>query len=171
MMKRALGVLIAAARVRWLQAQGRWQNSRLAQGDGRRARLANIAEGTHDGNLTKFADAAITERYLIGKVGSNAERVAVAGAGDAPLGVITDEATAMGDPVNVALLGSNRGTLRMVASGAIAQGALVEPTASGRIQTLGASAGIHHIVGRALDAALGAGDAIEVDAFYCLRVI
>ncbi len=171
MMRRALGVLVAAARLRWLQAQGRWQNSRLAQGDGRRARLANIAEGTHDGNITKFAEAAITERYLIGKVGGAVDRVAVAGAGDAPLGVITDEAGAMGDPVNVALLGSSRGTLRMVASAAIAQGSLVEPTTGGRIQTLAGSAGAHHIVGRALDPALGAGDAIEVDAFYCLRVI
>ena len=59
----------------------------------------------------------------------------------------------------------------MVASAAIVQGALLEPAASGRVQTLGAGAGTHHVVGRALDAAGAAGDVIEVDPFYFLRVI
>lgn len=171
MMKKALQRLVNAARVRWLQKQGRRRRTRLAQENGEIVRLANIAEGTHDGNITKFAEAAITERHLLGKIGGAADRVAVAGAGDAPLGVITDEATVALDPVNVALLGASRSTLRMVASAAIAQGALVEPAANGRIQTLTGSVGNHHIVGRALDAASGAGDVIEVDPFYCLRVI
>jgi hypothetical protein len=59
----------------------------------------------------------------------------------------------------------------MIASAAVAQGALLEPAASGRVQTLGAGAGTHHVVGRALDAATSAGDVIEVDPFYFLRVI
>jgi hypothetical protein len=133
--------------------------------------LANIAEGTHDGNITKAVDAAITERFLLAKVGSASDRVAVCGAADVPIGVITDEAAAVGDIVNVALLGSARSTLRMVASAAIAQGALVEPAASGRVATLGGGAGTHHVVGRALDAAANAGDVIEVDPHYFLRVI
>lgn len=133
--------------------------------------LANIAEGTHDGNITKEVDAAVTERFLLAKIGSTAARVAVCGAADTPIGVITDEAAAIGDPVNVALFGSSRSTLRMVASAAIAQGALVEPAANGRVATLGAGAGTHHVVGRALDAAGAAGDVIEVDPHYFLRVI
>lgn len=133
--------------------------------------LANSAEGIHDGNLTKEVDAAITERFLLAKVGSASNRVAVAGAADAPVGVITDEAAAVGDIVNVALFGSARSTLRMVASAAIAQGALLEPAANGRVVTLGGGVGTHHVVGRALDAAGAAGDVIEVDPHYFLRVI
>ena len=175
-MKHALATLVAAARLRWLQANGRMRN-RFHAGKLRLARkpetvlLANSAEGTHEGGITKFADSAITERWLLGKVGSGSDRVAVCSAGDTPIGVISDEATAAGEAVSVSLLGSSRGTVRMVASAAIAQGALVEPAASGRIQTLGAGAGTHHVVGRALDAATAAGDLIEVDPFYFLRVI
>jgi len=174
LMSRALSTLVAAARVRWLQGQGKWHQARERfgrNGANRTVRLANIAEGTHDGNITKAVDAAITERFLLAKIGSAADRVAVAGAGDTPIGVITDEASAVGDLVNVALLGARSSTLRMVASAAIAQGALVEPAASGRVQILGGGIGSHHIVGRTLDAAAVAGDVIEVDPFYCLRVI
>ena len=56
-------------------------------------------------------------------------------------------AAVVGVIVNLALFGSARSTLRMVASGAISQGALLEPAASGRVQTLGAGAGTHHVVG------------------------
>ena len=171
LMRRALGSMVAAARVRWLQAQGKWALSRERSGARETVRLANIAEGTHEGNITKESDAAIAERYLLGKIGSASDTVAVCGATDAPIGVITDEADEAGDLVNVALLGSSRTTLRMTASAAIAQGDLLEPAASGRVQTLSSSAGTHHIVGRALDAASAAGDLIEVDPFYCLRVI
>src|SRR5688572_227726 len=122
-MKRALAALVAAARLRWIRAN----NTRARFGFARKPEtvlLANIAEGTHEGGITKFADAAITERWLLGKVGSASDRVAVCGASDTPIGVITDEATAAGDGVSVSLLGSSRGTVRMVASAAIAQGAL-----------------------------------------------
>ena len=183
-MKRALATLVAAARLRWIQANGRiyrrlqangkFHNARVRMGFtrvGDTVRLANIAEGTHEGGITKFVDAAIVERWLLGKIGSASDRVAVCGAADTPIGVISDEAAAVGDAVSVSLLGSSRGTVRMVASAAIVQGALLEPAASGRVQTLGAGAGTHHVVGRALDAATAAGDVIEVDPFYFLRVI
>src|SRR5688572_8369107 len=166
-----LAAVMAAARRRWLIANGRLHTLRLALTSNGNVRLANIAEGTHDGNITKAADAAITERFLLAKIGSASDRVAVCGAADIPIGVITDEAAAAGEHVNVALLGSSRGTVRMVASAAIAQGALLEPAASGRVQTLAGGAGTHHVVGRALDAATAAGDVIEVDPFYFLRVI
>jgi hypothetical protein len=170
LMRRALSSLVAAARVRWLQTQGKW-NARRAGNSGEIVRLANIAEGTHEGNITKAVDATITERFLLAKIGSASDRVAVAGAADTPIGVITDEAAAIGDLVSVALLGARHSTVRMVASGAITQGSLVEPAASGRVQTLGVGVGTHHVVGRALDAASNAGDVIEVDPFYFLRVI
>ncbi len=175
-MRQALGALVAAARVRWLQSQSKTQ-VRLHNlredlgGKPKTVLLANIAEGTHCGNITKAVDAAITERFLLAKVGSASDRVAVCGAADTPIGVITDEAAAAADLVNVALLGSAGSTVRMVASAAITQGSLVEPAASGRIQTLSGAVGTHHVVGRALDAASNAGDVIEVDPFYFIREV
>jgi hypothetical protein len=133
--------------------------------------LANIAEGTHDGNITKQTDVAITERFLLAKIGSTAARVDICTAADIPIGVIADESAAIGDSVNVKLLGSSRTTLRMVASGAIAQGALIEPAAAGRVQTKGVGAGTHWVVGRALDAAAAAGDVIEVDPIAFMQII
>jgi hypothetical protein len=171
LMRSALSALVAAARVRWLQSKGQRQRARKSQANNETVFLANIAEGTHEGGITKAADAVITERFLLGKIGSAADRVAVCGAADSPIGVITDEAAAIADLVSVSLLGSNRGTVRMVASGAIAQGALLEPAANGRVQILGATPGTHHVVGRALDAAGAAADVIEVDPCYFLRVI
>ena len=170
-MTRAFSRIVAAARLRWLRAQNRLHNIRVQRGTARTVRLANVAEGTHEGNITREADAAITERHLLGKIGSASDRVALCGASDIPIGVITDEAEDTGDLVNVALLGSARSTLLMVASAAITQGALLEPAASGRVQTLGGGAGTHHVVGRALNAAAAAGDLVEVDPFYFLRVI
>ena len=173
-MKRALATLASAARLRWLQANGKFHHTRVRlrlTRDGGTVRLANTAEGTHEGGLTKFTDAAITERWLLGKIGSAADRIAVCGVGDTPIGVISDEAAAAAEAVSVNLLGSSRGTVRMVASAAITQGALLEPAASGRVATLGGGVGSHHVVGRALDAAAAAGDVIEVDPMYFLRVI
>jgi hypothetical protein len=170
LMRRALASLVAAARVRWLQTHAKWNSSRNHKDNGV-VRLANIAEGTHAGNITKAVDAAITERFLLAKIGSASDRVAVAGAADTPIGVITDETAAIGDLVNVALLGSVPSTVRMVASGAITQGSLLEPAASGRVQTLSGGVGTHHVVGRALDAASNAGDVIEVDPAYFLRIV
>jgi hypothetical protein len=99
-MKRALSALVAAARVRWLAANGKLHNIAKPWRSERTVRLANIAEGTHDGRITKGVDAAITERYLLGKIGSASDRVAVCGASDTPIGVITDEAAAIGDLVH-----------------------------------------------------------------------
>lgn len=171
LMRQAFGSLVAAARVRWLQQQGRWRNRRARRGEGESVFLANIAEGTHEGHITKGADAVITERFLLAKIGTASDRVNVCAAADTPIGVITDEAAAIGDLVSVALLGARGSTVRMVASAAIVQGALLEPAANGRVQTLSGSVGTHHVVGRALDVASNAGDVIEVDPFYFLRVV
>ena len=187
-MRRALATLVEAARLRWIQGNGRIRRRLQAGGRvhhrlhnvrrrlgisrvGDTVFLANIAEGTHEGGITKLTDAAITDRWLLGKIGSASDRIAVCGAAETPIGVITDEASAASEAVCVSLLGASRGTVRMVASAAIAQGALLEPAANGRVQTLGADPGTHHVVGRALDAAGAAGDVIEVDPFYFLRVI
>jgi hypothetical protein len=119
--------------------------------------------------ISKASDAALTEQYSLVKVGSASDRVALCGAADTPLGVAQSTTSGAGAAVEVALLDGS--VLQMVASGAISQGALVEPAASGRIQTLGGGVGVHHVVGRALDAAAGAGSVINVAAFYFIREI
>ncbi|OAM89337.1 DUF2190 family protein [Termitidicoccus mucosus] len=123
----------------------------------------NIAEGTHAGRITKFAGAAIGESYLLGKFGADANHVVPAAAADKPIGVITDQAEAAEDPVNVSLLGSSDTTILVRAAGEIAAGSYVVPAAAGRVQALPAAAGTYILVGRALTAAAAAGDLVEID--------
>jgi hypothetical protein len=134
--------------------------------------LSNIAEGTHQSSqgITYEADVAITERFLLVKRGGAANRVAICGAADTPVGVCSDEAAAAADLVNVRPFNSDL-TLIVVASAAIAQDALLEPAANGRVATLGVGVGTHHVVGRALNAAANTGDTIEMAPSYFLRVI
>jgi hypothetical protein len=168
------GVLVMAFLVSvmawlFLSAIARSKGSRLQR---RLVGLANIGEGRHTtGNITKLTDAAITERYRLAKVGSDANHVAVAGAADLPIGVITDEAAAAEAEVNVFLLGGGQGTILMVASGSISQYDYLEPAANGRVQTKGGGAGTHYVVGRALNAASSAGDLVEVDPLNFIQVI
>jgi hypothetical protein len=69
----------------------------------RLVRLSNIAEGTHQSSvgITYEADVAIAERFLLVKRGGAANRVAISGAADTPIGVCSDEAAAAADLVNV----------------------------------------------------------------------
>ena len=134
--------------------------------------LANIAEGTHKHAVTRLADAAISARNLLVKIGSDAAHVALAGTSDIPLGVATDEPAAAEDATNVELLGAGDRTLLGVASAAIAAGDLVVPAANGKLRTLPTGAGTYYIVGRALGAASADGDTVEfVPAFPVQRVV
>lgn len=134
--------------------------------------LANVAEGTHAGSITKLADAAITTRHLLVKIGSDAGHVALAGVSDIPLGVATDESAAAEDPVNVALLGVTESTLLGVASAAITAGDLLVPAANGKLRTLPGTTGTYNIIGRAITAAGADGDTIEfVPSFPIQRVV
>lgn len=122
---------------------------------------ANIAEGTHCEAITRYADAAITTRHLLYKVGSTANNIAVAGADDIAIGVVADEvATAdiAAVPVTVRLL--NKGsTKRMVASEAMATtGVEVYQAASGKIALTGTRK-----VGVLLQTASADGDIVEVN--------
>src|SRR5437868_5010732 len=134
--------------------------------------FANIAEGQHlaSQGVTLEADVAITERNLLMKRGGAANRVTPCDAAGTPIGVSSDEAAAAGDLVNMRTFHSDV-TIPVVASGAIAQDALLEPAANGRVATLGVGVGTHHVVGRAMNAAANAGDIIEMAPSYFLRVI
>ena len=130
--------------------------------------FANIAEGTHERAINLLTDAAVSTRYLIGKFGTDASHVAVAGTADIAIGVITDEADAAEDSVAVALLGSTGETRKAVASAAIAAGAFITSAASGKVRTLPTAAGTYYILGIALTAAAADGDVIEFDS--CVAV-
>lgn len=131
----------------------------------RRVALANIAEGQRlTGNITRKTDAAIATRFLLGKVGTDGDHIAVAGASDTPYGVITDEAGAAEDLVNVAILACTQGTLKVVndATGAIAVGDVIVPAASGKVKKIAAGAGNYYVVGIAMQTAAADGDQFEI---------
>lgn len=117
---------------------------------------ANIAEGRHAASITKLTDAAITTRHLLYTVGSDADHIDVCGASDVAIGVVADEATAAEERVSVDLLGKGS-TKRMVASAAIAAGAIVYSAAGGKIADSGTN-----VVGVALTTVTTDGDIVEV---------
>ncbi|MDD2763481.1 MAG: DUF2190 family protein [Opitutaceae bacterium] len=119
--------------------------------------------GTSKHSRRYLASAAVATRYLLAKLGADAEHIAVVAAtSDQPIGVMTDEAAAAEDPINVELLGVTGRTLPLVAAGAIATGADVYQTAAGKVDVKPTAAGTYWRIGTALTAATADGDPIEV---------
>lgn len=138
------------------------QKLKLALGLGR-VEFCNIGEGMYEGGLKTFkADAAITDRFLLGKAGSDSQHVAICGANDVPKSIICDEAAAAEDAVACELLGAHNKTSKMVASAAIAADDRLMPAANGQVATLSVAAGTYWIVGKAIKAAGAQGDEVEV---------
>lgn len=115
-------------------------------------------------HITRIADGAITEASVVTS-GTNPQDVAEAAGGDNPIGVAPADTVGTdqhedGDQVNVI----TSGVVRLEASGAITEGAKVKADASGQVQEiLGDNTENPSLfVGRALEAASGAGDVIEV---------
>lgn len=123
---------------------------------------SNAAAGTHKGaNVNRFASAAIGTKYLLGKKGAGDLDIAVCSvAGERSLGVITDEARAAGDEVNVAMHGGADGSRLVRAGGNIAVGDELTSLANAKAQKLPAAAGTYWIFGEALSAGAD-GDLIE----------
>jgi hypothetical protein len=133
--------------------------------------ISNIAEGVHgDGCIDKQADAVQALRYVLVKIGSDIGHVAVTTANtEIPLGVCNDEVAAIGDNVNVQLLGVKQGTILVRAEAAITAGDYVVAAESGRVQTIvGLSTVTTYIVGRALNAAVNQDDLVEIQ--HCVPV-
>ena len=140
-----------------------WNRLRSLFGRGEETTLANVYNpmnwGVNDGIRTFKADAAIT-RYNLVKGGSDVNHVAVsAAAGDVIIGVALDQAEAAEDPIAVFILGAARGTVPVVAVGALSIGAELGNNGNGTVK---AAAGAAYSVGTALTAAVGAGDIIEM---------
>lgn len=115
--------------------------------------LGNVGEGFQPGTRTFQADAVFAERYLLVKTGSTGAHIALSGTADIPKGFITDVPDVIGDEVAVAMLGLRAEGGIGVASGAIANDALLVPGANGTVRTLPGAAGTYYIIGRATKAA------------------
>lgn len=123
---------------------------------------ANVAEGVSgDGIKTFIADSTATLRFLVAKVGSVAGNADIAGAGDKPLGIFTDQPTAA-QGTAVALLGAVKGTQRVQVNSAVANDDWLSTDATGYAKTLPTADGTYWVFGRALLLAnAAAGDVVE----------
>ena len=133
--------------------------------------LGNVGEGFQPARRTFQADAVFGERYLLVKTGSTAAHVALTGVGDIPKGFITDTPDVIGDEVAVAMLGLQSEGGIGVASGAIANDALLVPGANGTVRTLPVAAGTYHIIGRATKAAADTEQVEYTPCFPIQRVV
>lgn len=112
---------------------------------------------------TLLSSAAVATRYLLGKWGADYTKVAaVAAASDEPIGVITDEASAAGEPLFVELLGLTNRTVPVVAAAAITLNADLYSDGTGKVTTKPTAAGTYWRVGKALQPADADGDVIEM---------
>lgn len=134
-------------------------------------RLANIAEGTHNGSITKLTDAAITARHLLVSFGTNVGHIAASDADDIPLGTVPDLAAAAELEVEVSLLGVGDNTKLMVASEEIVVGEELFTASGGKVQDLPVSAGTYYSVGYALNAAAANNDLVEVQHHTPRKII
>lgn len=129
--------------------------------------LNALGDGIHpEGVISAKADAAISVRHYLVKIGSDADHVAVlSAASDEPLGVCIDEAEAAEDAVSVKLLGACKGTVLMVANETLTAGEDVFAGSDGRIQDLPGTAGTYWLVGRTVTATTAD---LEVEVEPCL---
>ena len=125
--------------------------------------FANIGEGTFaDGRKTYFGDAVTTQRYLLYKIGSDGDHVAVTGAGDTPLGPSDDMVADVTVPISINLLGAGSDTVRVITDGTVLNGSYVTTGASGQV-TLAVTTNL--VIGRAIigtDCTSAAGDVITI---------
>lgn len=131
---------------------------------GLRTANAETAAGTHK-VLTRRADAAHSHRHLLVKTGSDALHVAVAGAGDYPVGSTNDSPGAAEEICNFHPLNDGDRTRILRAATALGAGVDVYAAANGFVQALPATPGTYYRVGRTLAAAVQEGSnnyAVEV---------
>lgn len=137
--------------------------------------FANIAEGqAREGNKSYLSDVAIASRFSVVILGSSQYNITPSAANtDIPLGICTDapDATNLDVPVNVAVLGAAKGTQKVLLSGTVNHGDMLQSNGDGGAITLKTTSGSWYIIGRALKDGV-AGDIIEfTPSFPILRVI
>lgn len=129
----------------------------------------NVAStvGTHEsGIVTYYAQTvAISLRYALVKKGTADNQIVIGDAVTRPLGVVLDE-PGIDESAAVAILGAAPGTLKMVASSAVAAGAMLYTDSGGKVTPNWG--GTRYLVGRALTPAAADGDLIEVASCFPL---
>ena len=131
-----------------------------------------MTNGTHKGGCVPkiIETAALESRHLLVSPGTSQDKIVVCPvSAGVPLGVCTDEG-AVGDTVNVQLLGSADGTVQMVAEAEITTNVFVVPggTTAGTVRALPETGGTYYIVGRVVKGG-AAGAIIEVDPCPCVQ--
>ena len=141
---------------------------------GSRAHFCNIAEGQAiTGNKSYLPDFAIANRHTLVVPGSSPYNIAPGSVNtEIPLGICTDsaEATGLDVPVNVALLGCSRGTLKVLLGGTVNAGDFLQSNGDGTAIKLITTTGTLYIVGRALQSGV-AGDTIEFAHTFPLKIV
>lgn len=128
----------------------------------------------HKGSRAYKLDFAIADgvQAVLVKKGSDDNHVDVCGAGDIPLGVIYNDggaAAAIGETATVHFLG--RCSIKLPATAAIAINAAVFTAADGKAQPVPTASGTYYMFGRALTAALAAGDVVEIETLVPLKTV
>lgn len=133
--------------------------------------LCNVGEGFQPATRSYRTDAALAQRNLLMKRGSDVAHVAACGVGDIPLGIANDAPDAAEEPVGVRMLGLGEMGEMGVASGAIALDAFVVAGAAGTVRTLPVAAGSYYIIGRCTKAAADTEPVEFTPCFPILRVV
>jgi hypothetical protein len=121
----------------------------------------------HDNGIPgKIADANFPARYLLCKIGTDINHIAVvATAADEPYGVCPDAPFAAGDSAAVRQFSSHKGTQTMIANGAIASSVDIYSDGTGKVGVVPVAAGTYWRVGRVVGVpASASGDMVEVEA-------
>ena len=136
------------------------------------AHLNALGDGeSPNGIITRLADAALTTRHLLVKVGSDGSHFAVCTADDLPLGVCRDEPDAAEYPAAIKVPGCYDKTLIVVASEAIAVDDDIYTDEGGKVQDEPAVAGTFYKIGKALTAASGDGIELEIAHHAPIKVV
>ena len=135
--------------------------------------FANIAEGTAEhGSKAYLSDQPIPNRFCLVIPGSTPNNVTPSTAPtDIPLGVCTDapEAANLDVPVNVEVFGACRGTKKVLLSGTVNAGDMLQSNGDGgAIKLLTTPTMTFYAFGRALQAGV-AGDTIEFTPTFPLK--
>lgn len=120
-----------------------------------------------DGRATVVAEAAFGTRYLLAAKGTASRSAILCTAALEPLGPMCDEPE-IGDSGAVALLGAAKGTLRVIASKAIAENTRVYATAGGKV-TDAVVAGAF-LVGKTQPGSIAAADGDQIVIIPCFPV-
>jgi len=123
--------------------------------------FANVAEGVSPTGRTSRQAEAVIVKYQLLKKGTAANSIVPCGANDKPLYIAKDDA-AIGDIIEVEILGSSTGTSLVTVTEAVAPGDDVFTAAEGQASKLSAVAGTYYGVGRVISGGLAAGDEAEI---------